>query len=455
MNIRHKLSLQFSIIVVSILLVFTVSIYYFSLTYRRNDYNARLRDRAYTTARLFLNVKEVDENLLKIIDKNTLSLYQESVFIIDEQNKLLYFNSDKNFRDYRVLDKIKKNKIYSFKIGVKDAVGVLYDFNNHPYYIIAAAYDMYGIAKIKNLKIILIISFVMSVAISVFAGLVFAGRALKPISTVVDQVEQITITRLNSRLDEGNKTDEIARLAITFNQMLQRLEEAFVLQRDFVSNAAHELRTPFSVLLAEIEYCLLQDRDKEQYAKTIENLGTELKKLSRLSNSLLDLARISFDNYNFELKTIRVDELLIDTCNDIVATNSDYKLHMSFDNLPENDDLLNIMGNVQLLKIAVKNIIENACKFSESKTADIFLSSSNNIIELTVTDKGIGIRAEDLNNIFQPFFRGTNTQYISGFGLGLALCNKIVQLHNGKITVESELGVGSTFRVQLPCRQSI
>lgn len=450
MNIRLKLSIQFTLIVGSILLIFTVGIYFFSASYRANDYYSRLTDRAYTTARLLLDVQEVDETLLKIIDRNTQALHQEQIYIFNDSRVLLYSNSDKPLNNYALLKKINDTKVYRFKEQERDAVGIIYRYEGRNYIVVASANDIYGTAKLKNLKIILISGFLLSLLVVIVAGLVFAGRALDPISSVVSQVKKITASQLNLRVDEGNKNDEIAQLAITFNQMLQRIEEAFLLQQDFVSNAAHELRTPFSVLLAEIEYCLMQERDKAHYIKILNNLSLELKKLNKLSNSLLDLARIGADMSNYEPKYVRMDELLLDTCTDVLRVFNDYTINVNWEELPENDSSLNVLGNAQLLKIAIKNLIENACKFSEDKKVTIVFLTHDNTIILKFSDSGIGIPENDMNNIFQPFYRGINSRFISGFGLGLSLTMKIIQLHQGSIQVQSVVNQGSVFTVILP-----
>lgn len=450
MNIRIKLTIQFTIIIGVILLVFTLAIYYFSSSYRIKDYNERLKNRAYTTARLLLNVKEVDETLLRIIDKNTLALNQESIFIFNENGNLIYNTSESDFNDRDVLEKVKEDKVYEFRQGEKDAVGLSYEYDKKHYIIIASAHDIYGIAKIRNLKIILVVGYILSLLISILAGSVFAGRALAPISAVVNQVKKITITNLNLRVNEGNKKDEIAQLAITFNQMLQRLEEAFILQREFVSNAAHELRTPFAVMLVEIDYNLLQQRRMEQYQETLRNLSKELKKLSKLTNGLLDLAKINFNERNFENAPLRIDELLVETCNEVQRNNFDFKPVIDFSSFPDEEEYLYIKGNEQLLKTAFKNLIENACKFSTAKEVNISLTFEKKGMEIHFKDHGIGISNEDIPNIFRPFYRGANTHFIAGYGLGLALTQKIIHLHNGIITVQSELGKGSVFSISFP-----
>jgi signal transduction histidine kinase len=457
MNIRNKLLVQFSLIVVTIVLIFTVGIFFFSSNYRKTDYYSRLEDRANTTASLLLNVDEVDEALLKIIDKNTMALFNEQIDIFNQDDELIYHNPPDVplFTDTDLINLIKINKKLAFSDGKREVLGILYGSNDRNYVVIISAFDKYGLAKIKNLKIILIIGLIISVISTFVIGLFFASKALAPISNVIDQVNSITVSNLSQRVDEGNQKDEIAQLAITFNQVLQRIEDAFILQHAFVSNAAHELRTPFTVLLTEIDFTLMQERENEYYKKVLFSLSGEIKKLSKLSNGLLDLARISFDKSTFYKKVIRIDELLIEVCNTVLLSNKSFNVKIDFSSLPDNDDQLSFLGSEQLLTIAIKNLIDNACKFSDSKSVEVKLESSEEHITISFSDQGIGIPHEDINNIFQPFYRGKNTQFIAGYGIGLALTQKIIHLHNGEIKVTSKLGKGSTLTVLIPNQHSL
>lgn len=452
MNIITKLTVQFTLIVATIVAIFSLGIHYFSSNYRENEFYSRLTDRANTTAKLLLTVQEVDSNLLKIIDKNTYALFQEHIYLYNPKKELIYTNLDEPVCLDSVLpmEKLSVKKIARFKDGEREGVAILYPYNSKDYLVIASAYDKYGLAKIKNLKIVLAIGFSIILFIILIAGLFYSKRALAPISTVVGQVQKITISNLNLRVDEGNKKDEIARLAITFNQMLNRLEEAVILQREFVSNAAHELRTPFSVLLAEIDYTLMQNRDSERYKHVLKNLYDELKKLNLLSNSLLDLARLNFEHSYQYFSQVRVDETLLDLRKDIIRLNPGYHIVMTFSEMPDDEKFLCVTGNEQLLKIAFKNLIENACKFSEDKTVHLTFHANSDGLKIEFSDNGIGIPEEDREKIFEPFYRGKNTQYISGFGMGLALTLKIINLHHGNINVESKINHGSVFRIFLP-----
>lgn len=452
MNIRLKLSLQFALMVMSILLMFTAGVYYFSESYREKGFYTRLHDRAITAARLLLDVQEVDRDLLKIIDRNTQALYLEEIFIIDPENKQWYSNTERVYSDKLDINKVRSNGEIRFNDHSREYIGLLYPYDEKNFVVVVSAIDIYGRAELHNLRIVLISGFLISIVLVILAGLVFAGRALLPISAVVDQVKKITITNLNLRVDEGNRTDEIAQLAITFNQMLQRLEDAFARQREFVSNAAHELRTPFAVIQAEIEFSLLKERTTGHYIQTLQRLGTEIRRLNALSGGLLDLARLTHGQIETGFKPVRMDELLVETCTEVINNNPDFRPVIDFDNLPESDNELIVQGNEALLKTAVRNLIENACKFSNSRSVKIILLPDLGRLRIKFVDDGIGIPPEDIEKIFQPFYRGSNSRFYGGYGLGLALCREIIRLHRGLLTVQSEVGRGSEFETDLPAK---
>ena len=443
---------MFSIIVVTILIVFTTWIFIFSSQYRRTDYYNRLEDKANTYAQLLFNMAIVNEPFMQIINQNTPALFQEKSYIISGDNSIIYFSpADTNPDiDSTLVHQIKDEKRVEFNSRKRDGLGILYEFEGMDFIVVISAYDKYGYAKINNLELGLIIGLIISVFATIVIGRFYVRKTLSPISNVINQVNNIGATNLNRRVNEGNQKDELAQLAITFNNMLQRIEEAFLLQRDFVSYAAHELRTPVTVMLAEIDFALNKERDKNYYKKVLFDLSNDIKKLSHLSNGLLDLARLSFDKSTFNLKPLRIDECLIEVCNTILTENKDSKVILNFKSFPENDELLSVLGNDQLLTIAFKNIIENGLKFSALKVVNIDLEPEIENLSIKFIDQGIGIPAEDLENIFQPFFRGKNANSFTGFGIGLALTSKIIELHNGKISVDSALKKGSVFTVVFP-----
>jgi len=454
MKIKDKLTFLFSSLIGILLLIFSVVIYVSSSNTREEEYFKSLKQQAATKAHLLFDAK-VEPSVLQLIYKNTPNiLNEEEVAIYDTSFHLLYHDAvdiDKVKETKVMVDKIARLKEMRLYIGDFQAIGFLYQHAGKNYIITAAAKDEYGYKKLFTLRTTLIISFCVSIILILFAGRFFAKQALNPVSDLVDKVKKITATNLDLRVNEGNKRDEIAELAVTFNKMLNRLESSFDSQKHFVSNISHELRTPLSAMLAELEITLDKDRNIEEYKESISHAIDDGHKIVKLSNSLLDLAKASYDASEISFKNIRVDELLVEARNDVMHINNSFKINIAFENESiENDDLIMVYANEYLLKVAFINLMENACKFSNDKYCDVTIVLEKNRSKIKFRNKGIGIPEEDLPNIFNSFYRGANRKYADGNGIGLSLTKKIISLHKGDISVLSTLNDTTVFTVLLP-----
>jgi len=226
--------------------------------------------------------------------------------------------------------------------------------------------------------------------------------------------------------------------------MLTNLEIAFKHQEDFVSNASHELRTPLTVMISESAYLLSRKRKQEEYINHISGLVNDLKELNSLLNSLLELAQINSD-YNIQLSSVRIDEIIY-TAIQIVKTKYQGRKIIPKIQYPENDNELLINGNSGLLIIAFKNLIDNACKFSNNDVnIEFFILEKH--IEICISDKGIGIPFNELDSIYLPFKRASNVKFKGGFGVGLSLVNKIIELHDAEMKVNSIEHEGTKFKL--------
>ncbi len=452
MKIRTRITLQFTVIVSVILIVFAIAIYFFSANHREEEFYTRLRDKAATTVKLLSDVDEVDNKLLKIIDKNSLNvLPEERILIYDYKNKLVYNSPDdnKDTSNIHVLQRIRSDKEIKYHDGKSEAVGILFEGKYDKYFVIAKAFDKYGLSKLSYLGYLLLSGVIITIVMVVLIGLFFSRQALSPISGMVSQIDNITISNLGLRVNEGNGSDEIAQLAIKFNKMLERLDAAFEVQRSFVSNASHELRTPLTALTGQLEVALMKKEDSDPW-QVLTLLLNDIKQLNKLSNGLLDLAQANLDISEIKIETLRIDELIGNARADLLKRNKDYKLNLNFKDFPEDENWLKLKANEQLLKSAILNIMENACKYSLDKMAIIDLDFNKQNINISISDKGIGIIESDLQNIFEPFFRSGNAKNYSGHGIGLTLTKKIVDLHKGKINVRSRLNYGTTMSIQIP-----
>jgi signal transduction histidine kinase len=263
-------------------------------------------------------------------------------------------------------------------------------------------------------------------------------------------VNEINALRLDSRVDEGNGKDEIARLAITFNEMLERLELAFNNQRQFVSNVSHELRTPLTSLSGLLEVTLLKKREVEEYEALLKSMLEDIKTLNSLSNGLLELANSNIDVPAFQLKTSRIDEILFAAQSDLLKTQSAYVINVNFDEMPDEEHKLLVRANDNLLKIAFINLMDNACKFSPQKRSEVNIAFNDKQVILKFSDTGIGIPDEELNRVLEPFYRASNSSQKQGHGIGLSLVKRIIEMHHGTLVIRSEVGVGTKITVSLP-----
>lgn len=453
MKIRTRLTLLFTVITAAILLAFAAVIYFSAKKDREREFYSLLKNEAITKANLFFDAKVNAHTLQNIYRNNRQTINEVEVAIYTPQFELLYHDAvdiDMVKESENLIHEIYSKGEVNFYQDDWQVVGMVYEFQQKKYIITAAALDQYGYNKLDNLLQNSLLIFIISLVFIYLLALFFTNRALKPVTEMNNKAKLISATNLDLRLKSEEDGDEFAELAHTFNEMLVRLEQSFDAQKNFVSNISHELRTPLSAMIAELELALTKDNSTEEYKKAIKYALTDTQKIVRLSNSLLDLAKASYDPSEISFKTIRVDEVLLDALQQVQRTNRAYKVDIHFENDFEEDEQISIKGNEYLLKVAFANLIENGCKFSSNLHSYITICFSKKAIVLEFKDMGIGISKEDLPFVFTPFYRGQNKTFSYGHGIGLSLTEKIIHLHQGKITVHSKVGEGTTFRIELP-----
>ncbi len=455
MNIRTKLTLQFAGIVLVIGIIASAAIYFSSARYRYEDFYQRLHSKSLITTKLLIEVDEVDSALLAKIEKtNPVNLHYEKIRIFNQKNKLIYASDKENSLKVtnELLDKIRLNDEIRYKQGEAEVLGYMYKFKNGHFVVIISAVDINGLKRLNRLEIILIIVFSLSILISLLSGRAFAGMALRPIKKVIDQVNEISIKSLNLRVDEGMGRDEISKLAITFNDMLNRLEKSVCVMDNFIANASHELRTPLTAIAGQLEVVLFKDRDLENYKATVSSVLEEINNLIMISNRLLILAQVNSEKTIKDFKPLRIDELIWQSKAELQRRYPDYFIDLELMTDIDDESKLIASGNDQLLKIAIINLMGNACKFSQDHSVYVNLSYISNQIRVEFRDNGVGIPLEDQPYIFDPFHRGKNVLKIKGYGIGLSLADMIIKLHKGNLSFSSVINVGSTFLVTLPVK---
>ena len=248
------------------------------------------------------------------------------------------------------------------------------------YTVIAGAINREGQQRLADLRTLLITLFVVMVLLVALVGWAYSGRALRPIQKVMSEVEGISPLDLSKRVHDTGQPDEIGKLVAIFNVMLSRIEGAFSLQKTFVANVSHELKNPLTKVTSQLEVTLLNERENSEYRSTIASVLEDIKDLNQMSNSLLELAQLSRDDSSFSMTRVRLDEILWEVRERIETMEISHQVIIELRDLPEDETKLYVNGNPHLLKTALRNVIENACKFSPEKKSQVVLYVSRGAV---------------------------------------------------------------------------
>ncbi len=453
MKIRDRLTLLFTVIMGAILFAFALAIYFTYAENREDEFYRQLRQQAITKANLLFTAEVAPETLQTIYRNTRSSHHQEEVAIYDTDFQLRYHDAvDLDFvkETADMIAEIREKGEIQFTQDGVQVVGFVLPFAGQDYVITAAAYDAYGYTKLRNLQVSLTLALLFGMAIVFLTGRFFSRQALKPVATLADKAAKIGASNIDQRLPTGNGKDELAELALTFNQMLERLERSFTAQRQFVSHVAHELRTPLAAMRAELELARSQKRSPERYEQAIDLALQDADKLARLATGMLDLAKASYDQSAIHFAQVRLDEVLLDARQQVLKANPGYRIQITFEQETDDSQCLSVQGNEYLLRTAFANLMENACKFSPAHEAFVSIDFDATKTILQVKDEGIGIPEVEQQQISEPFYRGSNRSFADGNGIGLSLTQRIVKRHGGEISMVSAPGIGTTFRVSLP-----
>jgi signal transduction histidine kinase len=448
MKIKDRLALYFTLISAGILLIAMTAIFITFRSFAKTDFYNRLMDRAKVAAQLYLEADEISvDSLNRVRERYLNAIPGEVVRFYNDRNAPSFIKDRQQYWSNGVIDMVRKKKEAEFSEGDRQTVGIYYNDNQGNFVILVSADDIHGRHRIEDLVEIMLVMLLFVSAGLFFIGRWFAKKALEPMDVMVNQVQQVRASNLSVRVDEGNGKDEISKLAQNFNRLLAHLGNAFELQQTFVINASHELRTPVTSIIGELEVALNKERSKEEYEKTLRSLLTDTERLNETISSLLELAQVDMSYTQAALSPVAIDELVWELSDYWNAKAGKGMFVVNVMSLPDDHDKLLIPANKALLTIALNNIISNAYKFSNNELVQCDLEADNSHISITITDLGIGIPGEETQKIFQSFFRASNVKNYHGSGIGLYITTKIINLFNGTIGVRP-LKKGTSFVIQ-------
>ncbi|HMH24828.1 MAG TPA: ATP-binding protein [Puia sp.] len=447
--------LLFTMLVTAIILVLTMSVYYFARLERKEVFDKRLKARANYNSQMYALMGDSALSLLHRMDTTSTGglLPSRSIGIYSDDGKSLYKYDMPGSKPLLMTDNIfKEVKIKGekyFAIDNRDAIALRRVTSNKPFIVVVAGHDDDGLERVQKLNKILFSSLILGVVLTALVAFLFTGQLLKPVAQIIREVNEISSYNLSHRIKAGNGQDELSRLANTFNELLARLQESFAIQRRFISNASHELSTPLTSVSSQLAVTLHKERNVDEYKQVLWSISEDVEQMRQLTKSLLEIAKTGSQG-GIELNEVRVDEVLLKVTSDIKRLNPEYKVELDFGEFPEDEKDFVVFGNSELLYIAVRNLVENGCKYSPDKRSVVDLSFREHKVYVQVVNQGSVIPSEEIQQIFQPFYRGAGTRNSRGFGLGLALAQRIIAIHKGSIQVSSHISTGTNFTIELP-----
>lgn len=305
-----------------------------------------------------------------------------------------------------------------------------------------------GAAQTTDIARISLIFLPLLLVAASLGGYWIARRMLRPVQQISQTAAQIGQGGdLKKRIElDGGGHDELHALADSFNQMFQRLDEAFETERQFTADASHELRTPMTVINAQCELTLEKPRTGEEYENALRVIQRQGRKMSRLIGDMLDFTRLETRADSYQKSDVDMTELVSSLCGDMALIRE-----QGITLTCQAQEDMRCRGNRELLARLLTNLIGNAYRYGkEGGHILVRLEKSGGSVRLSVTDDGIGIAPEEQEKIFRRFYQADQSRSGTGTGLGLSMAWEIARFHDGRLRVESQPGQGSVFTLELP-----
>lgn len=451
MKSNTRIALAFFLVTLAIMIVLSGAVYYFVTEYSYSDFYKRLQTRAALTARITFDSDSSSVAYQQMREQILEKLPQEKDYIFEiSPGKTFKPESEELNLPVSFFNKLVQGQASEYQKENIFYSGIRHESNHKSYVVIVSAENYYYTHHITNLKrsltgVVIFVSLLVLI-VSIF----FSRYVFNPVRQITNQVKNIGSENLHLRLQASIRNDDINELKNTFNTMLDRLETSFATQNNFISNASHELGTPLTVIIGEADVALSKDRTSDEYKDSLGSILTEAERLERITKSLLFLAQTGFDGKKQKMEILRTDQLLWDVKETIDRLNPKNKVQLDLSLIPDNPQKLKIQGNAQLLHLAISNIVNNACKYSSNQVVKVSIGTAENEVIIAVKDLGIGIPQGEIDFIYDPFFRASNTKSYEGYGIGLPLTRNIIRQHKGTIVVSSVENEGTTVRLSFP-----
>lgn len=435
MTLKTRFSLIFSLLFSVVLATILWVVYYLFADFRRDEFSERLSEKAQTTVRLLLEVKEVDNNLLRIIDRNAVNMYNERILVFNDRMELMYKSVDDATVSWTPADlqRIKEEQRVFKRSAKMDVLGLYYDFENRDYFVLVAAEDRYGNSKLNYLAYLLAGAFLVGTALVWGVSFYVSRRSLAPLGKVTRQIREITGRNLTVRLPQSGSQDEINDLSGSFNQMMDRIDRAYSSQKEFTANASHELRTPLARMIAQLENLLKETPPDVRQEAVLRSIAEDSYLLSDIVTSLLLLSEMESSDKLNGFRPVRLDEVVFLSAARLVRSYPTFRLQFEIEQPEGREVNLEVAADETLLAIAVGNLLKNAHLYSSTGVVQCVLREEGGHVQLVILNQGPVPEVDDTSMLFQTFTRGSNSVSKPGSGIGLSIVNRIMNYHDASV----------------------
>jgi signal transduction histidine kinase len=327
-------------------------------------------------------------------------------------------------------------------------LGIKVQSNRAIYYGISKAHDIAGHHYLDYLRSIFSLTFIVISVIVILMTYYLSKKITQPIVALTKQIKNFDFGIKYNPIVTSASKDEVAILGERFNELMQRMNEAFSFQKNAVHHISHELKTPIAVLVSNFER-IEQENDLKKIKCLVKDQKEDTENLSKIINSLMEISKTESTNTP-KLSKIRVDELIFDLSDEFSVLHPEFQFSIEYSEAIEDEQKLTVNANLRLLKAALSNLMINCIQYSDDYRAQIKILPNQHLLHLEFINKGPVINEDEKQYIYEHYFRGKNSRGKRGFGLGLVFIRKILTMHNGEVIYSNENQNTNKFTITLP-----
>lgn len=451
MKIRNKILFYFSTTVILVSAISLSIVFILFAEYREEEFQQQQFSKIKYTIGLIEEFENISAEVSFLLDKQDIHDFYDEKMLIYDHNKNLIFSSIDSLNIEKSSSILNSLSITNDWIETKedgyDLIGVYVENNSKEFYAISKAYDYFGYSKRDFLQKVLIGIFIAIVIIVILISLYLSNIISKPISELTSKIEDYELNNKNKiPLRIHTTTSELLNLSDKFNELILRTEEAFDFQKNVIQHISHELKTPIAVLVSDLEK--IQNQNEPEIIQSQLKLSTQkAKSLGSIIEVLLHISKIEAGQ-QMPMERLRIDDIIFDCISEINSLYPNFNFEVNF--LPENFDesILNVHANQALIKQAFMNLLINAVHYSNNQKAKINFIGKSDALKINFLNSGKTLSSDEQKYLFSHFFRGENAQNQQGFGLGLVLSHRILEIHNAKISYFIDKNSTNIFQVK-------